>query len=85
MNILKSNINTWKEFCFKMYLKNMIIVIQHNILKIFIKQFSKINQTYFIIVLLMNEREIYIKILGNTMLFHDYIFKINSKKKILSV
>jgi len=39
----------------------MIVAVQYNILKIFIMYFSKINQTYFIfiIVLLMNERDLH--------------------------
>jgi len=61
----------------------MIIVISYNILKIFIMYFSKIDQIYFII-LLMNERDLlYIKIFRNTMLFHIdcHIFRVSSKKK----
>jgi len=39
----------------------MIVVIQYNILKILIMHFNKINQTilYFIIILLMNERDLH--------------------------
>jgi len=39
----------------------MTVVIQYNILKIFTKilHFSKINQIYFIVVLLMNERKFF--------------------------
>jgi len=44
----------------------MIVVIQYNILKIFIMHFGKINQTYFILYCsFINECEIYIKILRN--------------------
>ena len=47
--------------------------------------FNKINQTYFIAALLMNERDLH-KILRNIMLSHKYhIFRINSKKTILSL
>ena len=76
-------IGTWREFSFKIYLKNIVGVIQYNILKIFTMHLGKIKLIlYFIVVLLTNEREIYIKILLNTMLSHDYnIFRINSKKK----
>jgi len=39
----------------------MMVAVQYNILKIFIMHFSKFNQTflYFIVVLLMNERDLY--------------------------
>ena len=41
--------NTRREFCFKIYSENMVVVVQYNILKIFTMHFSKINQTYFIL------------------------------------
>ena len=48
------------------YPKNVIVVTQHNILKIFTMHFSKINQTlYFIAALLVNERDLH-KIFQNT-------------------
>jgi len=64
----------------------MIIVVQYNILKTFIMHFSKIDQTYFIFYCsFINEemRETFtLKILRNTMLFHNcHIFRVNSKKK----
>jgi len=46
---------------------------------------NKISQTYFILYYcFINEREIYMKILRNTMLSHYHVFS-GSKKKILSV
>jgi len=61
----------------------MIVVVQ---LKIFIMHFSKINQTYYIFYYsFINESKNLHKILRNTVLFQDYyIFRVNSKKKILS-
>jgi len=40
-----------REFSFKIYLENMVIVIYYNILKIFTMHFSKIDQTLFYILL----------------------------------
>jgi len=71
-----------KENFFLIYPENTVVVVQYNILKIFTMYFSKINQTYFIIVLLMNERINLHKIVRNIMLSQDYhIFRVNSKKK----
>ena len=61
----------------------MVVVIQYNILKIFMCTLIKLIKLilYFIVILLINERNLY-KILRNTMLFHDYhIFRVNSNKK----
>ena len=38
-----------REFSFKIYPENMIVVIQYNTFKIFTMHVSKIDQTYFIL------------------------------------
>ena len=47
MNFIYFIKSTRREFSFKIYPENVIVVIQYNILKIFISHFNKINQTYF--------------------------------------
>jgi len=54
-------LNQRREFSFKIYPENMVVV-QYNIYKFFTMYFSKINQTYFIVILLMklmNERDLH--------------------------
>ena len=51
-----------REFSFKIYSENIVVVIQYNILKIFTMHFSKIKKkfikTYFILYCsFINERE----------------------------
>ena len=41
----------YREFSFKVYPENMVVVVQYNILKIFTMHFSKIDQIYIYFIL----------------------------------
>jgi len=74
------------ELSLKIYYKNMIVVAQYNII---FPRFSPCTSvklikliTYFIVILLMNERKIYIKFFEIQCLSQNYhVFRVNSKKK----